>query len=92
MERNANYALVGLSTLILTVALVVFVVWLARLRMTVQTCSIASRRPVSCRRSASGLALRPLGEELLDEARQITSGSHAEFGEDLVQVPFHRPD
>ena len=28
MERNANYALVGLSTLILTVALVVFVVWL----------------------------------------------------------------
>jgi phospholipid/cholesterol/gamma-HCH transport system substrate-binding protein len=33
MERNANYALVGLSTLILTVALAVFVVWLARLRI-----------------------------------------------------------
>ena len=33
MEKNANYALVGLSTLILTVALVVFIVWLARLRV-----------------------------------------------------------
>jgi phospholipid/cholesterol/gamma-HCH transport system substrate-binding protein len=33
MERNANYALVGLSTLILTVALIVFVVWIARLRL-----------------------------------------------------------
>lgn len=31
MEKNANYALVGLSTLILTIALAVFVVWLARL-------------------------------------------------------------
>ena len=31
MEKNANYALVGLSTLILTLATVVFVVWLARL-------------------------------------------------------------
>jgi phospholipid/cholesterol/gamma-HCH transport system substrate-binding protein len=31
MEKNANYTLVGLSTLILTVALIVFVVWLARL-------------------------------------------------------------
>ena len=30
MEKNANYALVGLSTLILTVASVVFVIWLAR--------------------------------------------------------------
>ncbi|WP_068878627.1 MlaD family protein, partial [Phenylobacterium sp. CCH9-H3] len=36
MERNANYALVGLSTLILTVALVVFVVWLARLRINAE--------------------------------------------------------
>ena len=31
MEKNANYTLVGLSTLILSVALVVFIVWLARL-------------------------------------------------------------
>ncbi|MFZ5718104.1 MAG: MlaD family protein [Pseudomonadota bacterium] len=31
MEKNANYALVGLSTLILTVALAIFVIWLARL-------------------------------------------------------------
>lgn len=31
MEKNANYTLVGLSTLILTVALAVFIVWLARL-------------------------------------------------------------
>jgi phospholipid/cholesterol/gamma-HCH transport system substrate-binding protein len=31
MEKNANYALVGLSTIILTVAVVVFVIWLGRL-------------------------------------------------------------
>jgi len=31
MEKNANYALVGLATLILTVALIVFGIWLARL-------------------------------------------------------------
>jgi len=31
MERKANYALVGLSTLILFIGMVVFVVWLARL-------------------------------------------------------------
>lgn len=36
MERNANYALVGLSTLILTVALMVFIVWLARLRINAE--------------------------------------------------------
>ncbi len=30
MEKNANYALVGLSTLILTVGLVIFSIWLAR--------------------------------------------------------------
>ncbi len=36
MEKNANYALVGLSTLILTVALVVFIVWLARLRINAE--------------------------------------------------------
>ena len=30
MEKNANYALVGLSTLILSIALVVFVIWLGR--------------------------------------------------------------
>lgn len=36
MERNANYALVGLSTLILTVALIVFVVWLARVRINAE--------------------------------------------------------
>lgn len=36
MERNANYALVGLSTMILTVALVVFVVWLARVRINAE--------------------------------------------------------
>jgi phospholipid/cholesterol/gamma-HCH transport system substrate-binding protein len=36
MERNANYALVGLSTLILTVALAVFIVWLARLRINAE--------------------------------------------------------
>jgi phospholipid/cholesterol/gamma-HCH transport system substrate-binding protein len=31
MEKNANYALVGLSSMILFVGLVIFVVWLARL-------------------------------------------------------------
>lgn len=31
MEKNANYATVGLTTLILTVAMIVFVVWLGRL-------------------------------------------------------------
>src|SRR6201999_924947 len=31
MEKNANYALVGLSTMILTVAVIVFVIWLGRL-------------------------------------------------------------
>jgi phospholipid/cholesterol/gamma-HCH transport system substrate-binding protein len=31
MDKNANYALVGLSTIILTVAVIVFVVWLGRL-------------------------------------------------------------
>jgi phospholipid/cholesterol/gamma-HCH transport system substrate-binding protein len=31
MEKNANYALVGLSTLILTVAGIVFIIWLGRL-------------------------------------------------------------
>src|SRR5690606_13807902 len=31
MEKNANYALVGLSTLILSVAAILFVIWLARL-------------------------------------------------------------
>lgn len=31
MEKNANYALVGLSTLILFIGLVIFVAWLARL-------------------------------------------------------------
>jgi len=32
MERNANYALVGLISLVLTIALVLFVMWLARLQ------------------------------------------------------------
>lgn len=36
MEKNANYALVGLSTLILTIALIVFVVWIARLRINAE--------------------------------------------------------
>ncbi|PZQ58162.1 MAG: MCE family protein [Phenylobacterium zucineum] len=36
MERNANYALVGLSTLILTAALAVFVIWLARVRLNAE--------------------------------------------------------
>ena len=31
MEKNANYALVGLSSLILFIGLVIFVVWLARI-------------------------------------------------------------
>jgi phospholipid/cholesterol/gamma-HCH transport system substrate-binding protein len=34
MEKNANYALVGISSLILFVGLVIFVVWLARLQFT----------------------------------------------------------
>jgi len=34
MEKNANYALVGLSSLILFIGLVIFVVWLARLQFT----------------------------------------------------------
>jgi phospholipid/cholesterol/gamma-HCH transport system substrate-binding protein len=36
MEKNANYALVGLSSLILFVGLVIFVVWLARLSFSRQ--------------------------------------------------------
>ena len=36
MEKNANYALVGMSTLILTIALAVFIVWLARLRINAE--------------------------------------------------------
>ena len=31
MEKNANYALVGLSTMILTMAAIVFIIWLGRL-------------------------------------------------------------
>jgi len=34
MEKNANYALVGASSLILFIGLVIFVVWLARLQFT----------------------------------------------------------
>lgn len=34
MEKNANYALVGASALILFIGLVIFVVWLARLQFT----------------------------------------------------------
>jgi phospholipid/cholesterol/gamma-HCH transport system substrate-binding protein len=34
MEKNANYALVGLSSLILFLGLVIFVVWLARLQFS----------------------------------------------------------
>jgi phospholipid/cholesterol/gamma-HCH transport system substrate-binding protein len=34
MEKNANYALVGASSLILFVGMVIFVVWLARLQLT----------------------------------------------------------
>ena len=34
MEKNANYALVGLSSLILFIGLVIFVVWLARFKFT----------------------------------------------------------
>lgn len=34
MEKNANYALVGASSLILFVGLLIFVVWLARLQLT----------------------------------------------------------
>ena len=36
MEKNANYGLVGLSTLILLTALVVFFIWLARLRVNAE--------------------------------------------------------
>jgi len=36
MEKNANYALVGLSSLILFIGLVIFVVWLARLRINAE--------------------------------------------------------
>ena len=36
MEKNANYALVGLSSLILFVGLVIFVVWLARISFSQQ--------------------------------------------------------
>ena len=31
MEKNANYALVGLSTLLLTIGLVIFIAWIARI-------------------------------------------------------------
>ncbi len=33
MERNANYALVGASTLILFMGLLIFAVWLARAQL-----------------------------------------------------------
>src|SRR5512140_1861199 len=36
MEKNANYALVGLSSLILFIGLVIFVVWLARISFSQQ--------------------------------------------------------
>lgn len=36
MERNANYALVGLSTIILVTALAIFIVWLARFQFAQQ--------------------------------------------------------
>ncbi|THD78236.1 MAG: MCE family protein [Phenylobacterium sp.] len=36
MEKNANYALVGLSSLILFIGLLIFVVWLARLRINAE--------------------------------------------------------
>ncbi len=36
MERNAHYALVGLISLVLTIALVLFVMWLARLQFARQ--------------------------------------------------------
>lgn len=36
MEKNANYALVGLSTLILVAAMAIFVVWLARFQFAQQ--------------------------------------------------------
>jgi phospholipid/cholesterol/gamma-HCH transport system substrate-binding protein len=36
MEKNANYALVGMSSLILFIGVVVFVVWLARLRINAE--------------------------------------------------------
>lgn len=36
MEKNANYALVGLSALILFVGMVIFVVWLARLQINAE--------------------------------------------------------
>jgi phospholipid/cholesterol/gamma-HCH transport system substrate-binding protein len=34
MEKNANYALVGLSSIILFVGLVIFIIWLARLQFS----------------------------------------------------------
>lgn len=34
MEKDANYALVGLSTLILFIGMVIFAVWLARLQFS----------------------------------------------------------
>jgi phospholipid/cholesterol/gamma-HCH transport system substrate-binding protein len=34
MERNANYALVGFAAMLLTIGLIVFVVWLARLQFS----------------------------------------------------------
>lgn len=36
MEKNANYALVGLSTIILFIGLIIFVIWLARLRINAE--------------------------------------------------------
>lgn len=36
MEKNANYALVGLSSLILFIGLIIFVVWLARVRLSAE--------------------------------------------------------
>lgn len=36
MEKNANYALVGLSTVILTVAAIIFVIWLGRVSVARQ--------------------------------------------------------
>ena len=59
--------------------------WLLRFRTMLQIRSSGSFRPV--RKRCVVLGLCPL-----DESSQITPGSYAEFGEDLVEVAFNGTD
>jgi hypothetical protein len=58
-----------------------------RFRIMLQIRSSGSRRPVSGREADPALGAVPL-----NESSQITPGSYAQLGKDLVQVAFHGAD